>query len=142
MKTCGLSYNKYNKSMTSEELIQHWKTSAADALDTAKDLNKPGKYHHSLFFLHLAVEKIIKAVFVKKCGETPPPIHDLIRLTESCGLTMDRQRSKELSEIASFNISARYDDYKQQFYKKATSEYSQKWLKIGEKIFREMENLL
>lgn len=128
--------------MTSKELIQYWKKSAADALDTAKELNKPGKYHHSLFFLHLAVEKITKAVFVKKRSETPPPIHDLIRLTEFCGLTMDQQRIKELSEISLFNISARYDDYKQQFYKKATSEYSQEWLKIGEKIFREMESLL
>lgn len=128
--------------MTSEELIQYWKISAADALDTAKELNKPGKYHHSLFFLHLADEKIIKAAYVKLRNETPPPIHDLIRLTEAIGLTMDKKRAKELSEISSFNISARYDDYKQQFYKKATSEYSQKWLKIGEKIFREMEDLL
>jgi HEPN domain-containing protein len=128
--------------MTSEELIQYWKKSAIDALDTAKTLNKPGKYHHSLFFLHLAIEKIIKATYVKLRNETPSPIHDLVRLTEATGLTMDQKRAKELSEISSFNISARYDDYKQQFYKKATSEYARKWLEIGEKIFKEMEIML
>lgn len=128
--------------MTSEELIQYWKTSAADAFDTAKEINKPGKYHHSLFFLHLAIEKIIKAAYVKLRNETPPPIHDLVRLTEATGLAMDQKRAKELSEISSFNISARYDDYKQQFYKKATLEYAQNWLEIGEKIFKEMESML
>ena len=95
--------------MTNEGLIQFWKESAEDALNTAQELNKPGNYHHSLFFLHLAIEKILKAVYVKKRGETPPPIHDLVRLVEDAGLPMDEERTKELVEISSFNISARYE---------------------------------
>lgn len=128
--------------MTAEELIQYWERSAEDALDTAHELNKPGKYHHSLFFLHLALEKILKALFVKKHNETPPPIHDLVRLAEESGLSLDNLRTKELSEISSFNISGRYDDYKQQFYHKATQEYTKKWLSIGTTIFEEAKHLL
>lgn len=128
--------------MTSDELIQYWKKNAEDALDTAQTLNKPGKYHHSLFFLHLAIEKILKAAYVKQHHETPPPIHDLVRLADDIDVPIDRERTKELTEISSFNISARYDDYKQQFYKKATAEYAQQWLEIGKKIFTETEHLL
>ncbi|MBI2309972.1 HEPN domain-containing protein [Candidatus Collierbacteria bacterium] len=128
--------------MTDEELIQYWKKSAEDALSTAQELNKPGKYHHSLFFLHLAIEKILKAAYVKKRGETPPPIHDLVRLAEGAGLPMVQDYTKKLVEISSFNISARYDDYKQQFYKKANAEYAQKWLDIGKNILEEVERSL
>ena len=128
--------------MTSEELVSYWKKSAEDALDTAQELYKPGKYHHCLFFLHLALEKILKAAYVKKHHETPPPIHDLVRLTDHTSISADQKRVQELIEISSFNISARYDDYKQQFYRKATAEYAKKWLEIGETIFRETENSL
>lgn len=35
-----------------------------------------------------------------------------------------------------------YDDYKNQFYKKATPEYADKWLKVGMDIFKEMEAMV
>lgn len=128
--------------MTSEDLIKYWKDSASDSLDTSNTLFIPGKYHHCLFFLHLAIEKILKAVFVKCKNDTPPPTHDLVRLAEVAGLPMEENRKLELTEISSFNVSARYDDYKKQFYIKATKEYAEKWLDKGKAIFAELEAML
>ncbi len=128
--------------MTSEDLIKYWKDSALDSLDTAKTLFIPGKYHHCLFFLHLAIEKMLKAVFVKLKNETPSATHDLVRLAETAGLPTTETRKLELAEISSFNVSARYDDYKKQFYAKATKEYAGKWLETGKTIFMELEAML
>lgn len=128
--------------MTKEYLIKFWKDSALDSLDTAESLFNPGKYHHCLFFLHLAIEKMLKAVFVRLKNETPPPTHDLVRLAEIAGLPIEESRKLDLAEISSFNVSARYDDYKKQFYLKATKDYARNWLDKGKAIFTELEVML
>jgi len=43
---------------------------------------------------------------------------------------LSKTQEKNLSEITSFNINARYEDYKHAFYKKATRAYALKWIKI------------
>lgn len=41
--------------------VDYWKASSKDDLDTADQLFTSKKYHHSLFFVHLSLEKILKA---------------------------------------------------------------------------------
>ena len=127
--------------MTKDELIKYWQESASDSLDTAATLFIPGKYHHCLFFLHLAVEKMLKAAFVKQKDTTPSSTHDLVRLWEAAGLPISENRKLELAEISSFNLSARYDDYKRQFYNKATKEYAKEWLDKDKAILEELEEI-
>ena len=43
---------------------------------------------------------------------------------------MDREMIESLREISTFNISARYDDYKNSFYVKATESYAKQYLKV------------
>lgn len=117
------------------EAIQQWKKSAFEDLETAQQLFDSQKYSYSLFFLHLALEKILKGLHQHLKHEPAIPIHKLSRLAEMCGLELDRTIQAQLDEITTFNISARYDDYKREFYKKATKEYSTKWLVIGRKLF-------
>ena len=111
--------------------LTYWETGSEDDLDSAHKLFEGKKYHHALFFLHLALEKILKAIYVKKKNEPPPPIHDLVRLTEKSSLSISEEMTLQLAEISTYNIAARYDDYKMRFYKKATHEYAQKWMKVG-----------
>lgn len=128
--------------MSAVDLIKYWKESAADTLDTAEKLYSVKKYRHCLFFLHLAVEKIIKAVYVQKKAEATPPIHDLVRLTEKAEIQVDKEEKQDLAEISTFNIAARYDDYKLQFYKKATLEYTILWFEKGKKLYTKYLSLL
>jgi len=125
-----------------DEAIEYWLKSSRDDLDTAKKLYGLKKYNHALFFLHLALEKIIKGVYLAKKGDSPPLVHDLVRLSEKAKIETSETEKQELAEISTFNTAARYDDYKLKFYKKATKEYSDLWIKKGEKILNKFKELL
>jgi HEPN domain-containing protein len=73
------------------EPINYWKGSAADALDSSDKLFEAKKYQHSLFFLHLTLEKILKALYVNIKNTSPLPIHDLVRLAEGCEIKLDEE---------------------------------------------------
>lgn len=45
--------------------IQYWQKGAYDDIETAKILIENGKLVHGLFFCHLSIEKIVKALVVK-----------------------------------------------------------------------------
>lgn len=122
--------------MDSFEPVNYWKGSAADALDTSDKLFEAKKYQHSLFFLHLTLEKILKALYVHVKKISPLPIHDLVRLAEGCQVKLDEEQKMQLAEISTFNVAARYDDYKLKFYKKATLEYSKNWRAVGETLYK------
>jgi len=83
-----------------------------------------GDYSYALFFGHLAVEKLLKGLYVEPQKEHAPPIHNLQRLAKLAGLTLDESKINTLILISSFNIEARYPDMKRSFRKKCTEEYS------------------
>lgn len=115
--------------MKQQDIVKYWRTSAQKDFDATKVLLKSGNYSHALFFCHLCIEKIIKAVIVKKTNAAPPFVHDLVRLAEKAGVALDEKIKIDLAEISTFNIAARYDDYKLQFAKKANKAFSSKYIK-------------
>jgi len=125
-----------------DEAIKYWIESSQDDFDTAKKLFELKKYNHALFFLHLALEKIIKSVYLANKNEAPPLIHDLVILAEKAEINVSSLEKEELVEISTFNIAARYDDYKLKFYKKATKDYANLWINKGEKLFNKIKKLL
>jgi len=65
----------------------------------------------------------------KSFTKTAPPLtHDLVRLAERAGVPLNELQKNELAEITTFNIEARYDDYKLSFRKKAKKQFSLKYL--------------
>lgn len=117
--------------MTQEAAIKIWVDGANDALDTANKLYISKKYHHALFFLHLALEKILKALYISLKDEAPPYIHNLKQISELAGLELNTTEVDQLDQISEFNVSARYEEHKYKIYKKATKEYTDEWMKIG-----------
>jgi len=77
---------------------------------------------------HLVIEKLSKAVFVKYQEEYPPLIHDLRRILEKAGIEINEEKKVILDTVTRFNIKARYDDYKQNFYKLCTDNFTQEWI--------------
>jgi len=112
-----------------QEVVKYWLTASKEDFDSAEILFQNKKYHHALFFCHLSIEKILKAIIVKSTKTAPPLIHDLIRLAEKAKLPLSEAQMNELAEITTFNIDARYDDYKLSFRKKAKKQFSLKYLK-------------
>jgi len=121
--------------MTQQNAINIWTEGAVDALDTCDKLFDSKKYHHALFFLHLALEKIIKALYICKIDDSPPFIHNLKLLVKKTKTKLSEKEAKQLDEISEYNVTARYDDYKYKIYMKATKEYTQDWIKIGKKLY-------
>jgi HEPN domain-containing protein len=122
--------------MERQEKINFWRESAKRDFDVVETLLKSNKYSQALFFLHLAIEKMIKGLVLKSTGESPLPIHNLERLANDASVEIDEEMKLQLREINSYNISARYDSCKLEFYKKATREYTLKWFEIGKKLFQ------
>lgn len=122
--------------MDIQKVIDFWLESAEDDFDTAEKLFEAKKYHHCLFFSHLFLEKALKALVVKKTGQHALPTHNLTNLAKKAKIELTSKREKELDAISRFNIKARYNSYKFNFFKQATKEYTQKWFKICQKIYQ------
>ena len=128
--------------MSQEEAVKYWIASAQDDWDVAQSLLKSAKYNHALFFLQLALEKLIKAVHVGQRDESPLYVHNLILLAQKAGIEFSEEELANLKEISSFNVSARYDSYKRDFYRKATHDFAIEWMKRGENLKIKLTNLL
>lgn len=117
----------------------YWMTEAEEALTVADHLFEKGDYSYALFFGHLAVEKLLKALYVARQKEHAPPIHNLQRLARLSGLTLDQARRDALILISTFNIEARYPDTKRLFRKKCTEEYALKQIEEIKEVFKWLE---
>jgi len=81
-------------------------------------------FHWSLFIGHLVIEKLLKAIYIQNVDSNTPKTHDLLRLAEKANIKLTDEQQDTLDVITTFNISARYPDYKLSFYKKCTSEFT------------------
>ena len=112
------------------KIIKHWQDGSSKALDIMQKLFDTKDYSYALFFGHLAVEKILKAIFVEVNNEHPPMIHKLNRLATLSNLEVSEELYQQLAEITTFNTEGRYEDYKMEFCKRCTKEYAIKQIKI------------
>ena len=110
------------------KMIKYWVDSSDEDFETMITLFENRRYSWSLFIGHLMVEKLLKALFVKKYKDYPPYIHNLLRLAEKCDLDLNEEQRFFLATVTVFNINARYDHYKMSFQKTCTPEFSTKWL--------------
>lgn len=63
----------------SEKIINNWILLAEYDLESAEVLFKAKKYLTMAFSCQQAIEKILKAIYVKEKSETPPYTHNLIK---------------------------------------------------------------
>lgn len=56
--------------------------------------------------------------------KNPPRVHDLLRLADISEIKTTEEQKDTLDLITTFNISARYPDYKRNFYKKCNYEFT------------------
>ena len=95
----------------------------------ANHLFEKGDYAYSLFFGHLAIEKLLKAIFVEKFNDVPPYTHRLVFLAEKATLDISSKRLELLEVITDFHLEARYPDEKFSFFKKCTREFTEEHLR-------------
>jgi HEPN domain-containing protein len=111
-----------------EKTVNHWISRSDQDFDTLLNMYNTKDYHWALFIGHLVIERLLKALIVKKTGNHAPLTHDLRRLAKLAELDLATEQKRYLDTITTFNLNARYDDYKKDFYKKCTAEYAQEWI--------------
>jgi len=55
-------------------------------------------------------------------------MHDLVRIAEKSNLELNEEQRKFFATVTTFNINARYDDYKSEFYKICTKKFTESWI--------------
>ena len=90
------------------------------------------------------IEKLLKGLYAKNNKENPYTIksHNLLALAEKCNLELTDEQVEKLQIITQFNISARYDDYKETFNQKCTDDYTSKQIKNIEEVRTWLKSLL
>jgi HEPN domain-containing protein len=125
-----------------EEVVSYWLTEADEALRVADHLVEKADYSYALFFGHLAVEKVLKALYANRRGDHAPPIHNLLRLAKAVGLDLDEAQTEALVTITAFNIEARYPDLRRTFRRKCTAEFTQVHMATVKELYRWLRSLI
>jgi HEPN domain-containing protein len=112
------------------KVVAHWIESADRDYKTMNNLFLSKDYAWALFVGHLVIEKLIKALHVRKNHSEALFIHDLQRLMSRIEIEITEDQKKILNTITSFNLKGRYADYKNEFYKKCNEEFTSEWIRI------------
>lgn len=104
--------------MTKEEYIKYWVQTANQDWKTVGNLLKTKDYVPSLFFAHLHLEKICKAIWISKNnGNHPPRIHNLVFLLNGAKIQYSPEQLDFMLIMNNFQLEGRYPDYKMKLYR-------------------------
>jgi HEPN domain-containing protein len=90
--------------------VAFWRDSAKEDWEVARQLVDSGRTRHGLFFAHLTLEKIIKAIVCDKSQDLAPRLHNLSRLAELAVLSLDTEKTEVLAEMNAFQVEGRYPE--------------------------------
>jgi len=107
-----------------ERIRDYWLVEAEEAFRVADHLVQAKDYSYALFFGHLAVEKMLKALHAVRIQAHPPRSHNLIHLAERCEVALNAEQERAFAQITTFNMEARYPNERRSFRKLATPEVS------------------
>lgn len=130
--------------MNNIDLMNYWIESSDEDYDTMMYMKKGKKNTWSLFMGQMVIEKLLKALYAKKNKSAPhaPKSHDLLYLAEKMKIELTQEQKILLDAISDFNMNARYDDYKKEFYAKCTDEYTAKQIENIEEVRTWLKSLL
>jgi HEPN domain-containing protein len=115
--------------MTKEEHILYWSKQVVEDIDCAEVLYRANHFAQSLFWAHLALEKLSKALWVKNNeGNTPPFVHNLLRLITQTNEQFSDEQLQFINEMNIFQIKGRYPDYAESIEETVTKEVCEEYL--------------
>ena len=130
-----------NSQLNIDKIVKHWIETSDDDFEAMLALFHSNIYNWALFMGHISIEKLLKAYFVKKNQTHAPFTHNLYRLTELSDMEISEEYAEWLFKITTFNLNARYDDYKKEFYQICTIDFTKEWIeriKILQKWIKQM----
>lgn len=117
-----------NPNIEIDKVVRHWIDTSDEDFQTMLGLFDSKSYGWSLFLGHISIEKLLKGYYVRKNKKHAPLTHNLYRLAELSELDLTNEYADWLDKITAFNINARYDDYKKEFYSLCTDDFATDWI--------------
>lgn len=111
-----------------DKIVRYLIDTSDEDFQTMLSLFDSKSYGWSLFLGHISIEKLLKAYYARKYKKHAPFTHNLYRLAELNEFELTDELSDMLDKITSFNLNARYDDYKREFYSSCTVEFTEAWI--------------
>jgi len=125
-----------------KKTINYWFESAKYDLSVAEGIFKVKKYPYALFFGHLAVEKLLKALVVKETKEHSPYTHSLPLLASKLKTDIPDDIKDRLAGFMEFYLESRYPEEQKKFYKKCTKDFTRKNLEEIKEVFEWLKKKL
>lgn len=95
------------------EKIAYWIDAGNYDLKSAEFMQESGRYVYTAFLCQQAIEKYLKALYIKKTSKEAPRTHNLVYLAGLVELEMTDEYLKLLADLTSYYIEGRYPTYKQ-----------------------------
>ena len=93
-----------------EKQVAYWLAGAEEDWQVGVELINLGRTRHGLFFIHLALEKLLKALICKATKDLAPRLHTLLRLAEWASLAPSEEQRSFLARFDRYQIEGRYPD--------------------------------
>ncbi len=87
-----------------KQISTYWKKTAKRDFETMHDLFQIKRYSEALFFGHIVLEKMLKALVVNVTKQHAPYTHDLVKLHDIAGLELQEEDLEFLNFMNDFNI--------------------------------------
>ena len=116
--------------MDIKKVITYWSDAAKDDWPVTDHLFASHDYHYALFFGHLYLEKLMKALVVQVREEHAPRSHNLIYLAERADLTISDSQREILTRVNKYNLETRYPADREALRDFYTSEFTKAELKV------------
>ena len=121
--------------MTKKDHIKYWIKTSDDDWNRVDFMFKNKDYVFALFCVHLSIEKICKAIWVKdNVSNFPPRIHDLVRIIEGTRATLTGDEKKFLKKLTEFQLDGRYPDYQFKIYKTCNKQFAAEVIERSELV--------
>ncbi len=121
-----------------KKLVDYWKKTAEHDYETMQTLFAGKRYDATLFFGHIVLEKMLKALVAHATAEQAPYTHDLVRLAKIAQMELSEEETKLLNEVNDFNIEARYPSERSEFYHRCTREYTERYINPIDDFYKKL----
>lgn len=111
--------------MTKQEHIKYWITTSKQDWKRAESLLALKDYSFALFCVHLSIEKLAKALWVKEHeANYPPRIHNLITLFSKTSFKANDDQLVLMNELNFFQMEGRYPEHAKKIHRIAKAAYT------------------
>jgi HEPN domain-containing protein len=111
--------------------INYWRNTAESNIVTAGILIENTRLVEGLFFCHLCIEKILKALVVKEIKTVPPKSHNLKYLANLSKTEVDKDDELFMAVLMKYMLEGRYPEY---FPKAPPKHITQDYLEKTKKL--------